>query len=152
MGRKYFKDVREGDTLYCISMSESMLDEDGDSCLQRFIVKSTEGNAYGTVMITGKMEDGGIKTFSPRSESTSHVIKERENDEINLSFIVYASTKEEAVEEATRLIYEKKRILSIIRNRISECETGLLFAEASLDAVDIDEEPSLEEFASMALC
>ena len=152
MGRKYFKDVREGDTLYRISMSESMLDEDGDSGLQRFIVKSTEGNAYGTVMITGKMEDGGISTFSPRSESTSHVIKERENDEINLSFIVYASTKEEAVEEATRLIYEKKRILSIIRNRISECETGLLLAEASLDAVDIDEEPSLEEFASMALC
>ena len=43
-------------------------------------------------------------------------------------------------------------ILSLIKKRANESETGLLLAQAALDVVEEEqEEVSLEEFASMAL-
>ena len=60
--------------------------------------------------------------------------------------------KKEAVEKAQEFISMKLKMLGLIKRRISEAETGLILADATLDQVDLTEEPSLEEFAEMALC
>ena len=46
----------------------------------------------------------------------------------------------------------KLKMLGLIKRRLNEAETGLILADATLDQVDLTEEPSLEEFAEMALC
>jgi hypothetical protein len=79
------------------------------------------------------------------------VSQENTQDEVNLTFNIYATTKAEAVEKAQELVERKIKILGLIKNRVNEAETGLILAETVLDMIDTTEEPSLEEFASMAL-
>ena len=150
MKRKKLIELQEGDTIYCISMTECELNDNATgTCLRELqvngCIRSTDGFSVSIRTI------GGI-FFTGKNNDTSVVSQENVQDEINLSFNVYATTKEEAVEKSQELVASKLRLLGLIKRRINEAETGLILADASFDAIDITEEPSLEEFASMALC
>jgi hypothetical protein len=94
---------------------------------------------------------GGDAIYT-NTDSSYHVRNTKPEDEINLSFDIYSTSKETCVEEAQRLVYEKLKVLDIIRKRVSESETGLLLAGSALELIDTKEEELTEEFASMALC
>ena len=147
--KKKIIDLEKGDVIYHISMDESELDEKGGTCLKRLtvenVVKSFSINSV-------SVRTNGNNFFTTDPENTVYVKRIDYQDEINLSFEIYATTKEEAVEQAQKLVTERLRTLTLIKKRIGESETGLMVADASLEIVDIEEEPSLEEFASMALC
>lgn len=146
--KKKIIDLEKGDVIYHISMDESELDEKGGTCLKRLTVE----NVIKSVSINSiSVRASGNSFFTTDPENTVYVKRNNYQDEIDLSFDIYATTKEEAVEQAQKLVTERLRTLTLIRKRIGESETGLMIADASLEVVDIEEEPSLEEFASMAL-
>ena len=146
--KKKIIDLEKGDVIYHISMDESELDEKGGTCLKRLTVE----NVIKSVSINSiSVRASGNSFFTTDPENTVYVKRNNYQNEIDLSFDIYATTKEEAVEQAQKLVTERLRTLTLIRKRIGESETGLMIADASLEVVDIEEEPSLEEFASMAL-
>ena len=148
MTKKKFANIREGDTIYWISMKDSELNETSGTCLKELevsgIIRST--NVF---MLSIRTKGGTF--FTTSSEKTVHVQLNNEQDEINLSFDVYATTKEEAVDKALEEINRKENLLGLIKKRLNESETGLLLANTTLSTIDTEEEPSLEEFAAMAL-
>lgn len=148
MKKKTLIELREGDTVYWISMVECELN-DIVSVVRELqvngIIRSTDGFNVSVRTVGGTF-------FSGKNGETCVTTQDNVQDEINLSFDVYATTKEEAVEKAQEFISMKLRMLGLIKRRISEAETGLILADATLDQVDLTEEPSLEEFAEMALC
>ncbi len=148
MVKKKFIDLKEGDIVYWISMVDSEIQEAFDTCIKALkvssIVRST--NVYSISVRT----DGGT-FFTAEPNKSVHVLRINQNDEIDLSFEVYATTKEEAVDKARDEIIGRIRELALIKRRANEAETGLLLAEATLDNVDLSEKTSAEEFASMAL-
>lgn len=151
MTKKKFTQLNKGDTIYRISMTDSELWEVKGSCITELevenIMRSTEGAPIYKISI--RTLGGSYITVHPNV--SSHIILKDQNDEINLSFDAYATTKEEVVEEAQKAISDKMRIIGIIKRRANESETALILADASLDNTDTKEEQSLEEFASMAL-
>ena len=151
MERKKFTKLQEGDPLYRVSMSDSELWEVRGDCITELrvskVLRTTEGPPI--YKLTIKTEGGSLITVHP-SDSSHTVIKDI-NDEVNLSFDIYATTKEGVVEEAQKVISDKLRLIGIIKRRVNESETALILADAALEAADKSEEPSLEEFASMAL-
>lgn len=148
MKKKKLIDLREGDTVYWISMVECEINDIVSVVRELQVsgtIRSTDGfnvsvRTFGGTFFTGKNDDTCVTT------------QDNVQDEINLSFDVYATTKEEAVEKAQGFIASKLRLLGLIKRRLNEAETGLILADATLDQVDLTEEPSLEEFAEMALC
>ena len=151
MERKTFTKLQEGDHIYRVSMSDSELWEVRGSCITELkvekIMRTTEGAPIYKISL--KTEGGTLITVHPND--SSHTVMKDINDEVNLSFDVYSTTKELAVEAAQKAISDKLRIISIIKRRVNESETALILADAALEAADKSEEPSLEEFASMAL-
>lgn len=148
MKKKKLIDLREGDTVYWISMVECELN-DMVSIVRELQVNSTIRSTDG---FNVSVRTVGGTFFAGRNDDTCVTTQDNVQDEINLSFDVYATTKEEAVEKAQEFIASKLRLLGLIKRRLNEAETGLILADATLDQVDLTEEPSLEEFASMALC
>lgn len=148
MKKKKLIDLREGDTVYWISMVECELN-DIVSVVRELQVSGTIRSTDG---FSVSVRTFGGTFFSGKNDDTCVTTQDNVQDEINLSFDVYATTKEEAVEKAQEFIARKLRMLGLIKRRLSEAETGLILADATLDQVDLTEEPSLEEFAEMALC
>lgn len=148
MKKKKLIDLREGDTVYWISMVECEIN-DVVSTVRELqvsgIVRSIDGFNVSVRTVGGTF-------FTGKNDNTCVTTQDNVQDEINLSFDVYATTKEEAVEKAQEFITSKLRLLALIKRRLNEAETGLILADAMLDQVDLTEEPSLEEFAEMALC
>ena len=146
--KKKIVDLKEGDVIYHISMGDSELNEKNGTCMQELtvenIVKSFSINST-------SVRASGNTFFTTDPENSVYIKRIDYQDEIDLSFEIYATTKEEAVEEAQKLVLGRLRTLDLIKKRINESETGLMIAEASLNFVDTTEEQSLEEFASMAL-
>lgn len=148
MKKKKLIDLREGDTIYWISMVECELN-DIVSVVRELQVSGTIRSTDG---FSVSVRTFGGTFFSGKNDDTCVTTQDNVQDEINLSFDVYATTKEEAVEKAQEFIASKLRMLGLIKRRLNEAETGLILADATLDQVDLTEEPSLEEFAEMALC
>lgn len=148
MKKKKLIDLREGDTIYWISMVECELN-DIVSVVRELQVSGTIRSTDG---FNVSVRTFGGTFFSGKNDDTCVTTQDNVQDEINLSFDVYATTKEEAVEKAQEFIARKLRMLGLIKRRLNEAETGLILADATLDQVDLTEEPSLEEFAEMALC
>lgn len=148
MKKKKLIDLREGDTIYWISMVECELN-DIVSVVRELQVSGTIRSTDG---FNVSVRTFGGTFFSGKNDDTCVTTQDNVQDEINLSFDVYATTKEEAVEKAQEFITRKLRMLGLIKRRLNEAETGLILADATLDQVDLTEEPSLEEFAEMALC
>lgn len=148
MKKKKLIDLREGDTIYWISMVECELN-DIVSVVRELQVSGTIRSTDG---FSVSVRTFGGTFFSGKNDDTCVTTQDNVQDEINLSFDVYATTKEEAVEKAQEFIARKLRMLGLIKRRLNEAETGLILADATLDQVDLTEEPSLEEFAEMALC
>ena len=148
MKKKKLIDLREGDTVYWISMVECELN-DIVSVVRELQVSGTIRSTDG---FSVSVRTFGGTFFSGKNDDTCVTTQDNVQDEINLSFDVYATTKEEAVEKAQEFIARKLRMLGLIKRRLNEAETGLILADATLDQVDLTEEPSLEEFAEMALC
>lgn len=148
MGKKFI-DLKMGDTIYWLSMEESEFKEFNGSCVKRL----TFDNAIRTTdMYSMSIRTKGGTYFSVSPTSDVYLSMTSYNDEINLSFDIYATSIEAAVEKAREVIHERMDILSLIKKRANESETGLLLAQAALDVVEEEqEEVSLEEFASMAL-
>lgn len=148
MGKKFI-DLKMGDTIYWLSMEESEFKEFSGSCVKRL----TFDNAIRTTdmySMSIRTKGGTYLNVSPTSDV--YLSMASYNDEINLSFDIYATNIEAAVEKAREVIHERMGILSLIKKRANESETGLLLAQAALDVVEEEqEEVSLEEFASMAL-
>lgn len=146
---KNFISLKEGDKLYCISMIDSDIQEIKNHCMQEKTVTGIIRTAdMSRIMIRLQ---GGDAIYT-NTDSSYHVRNTKPEDEINLSFDIYSTSKETCVEEAQRLVYEKLKVLDIIRKRVSESETGLLLAGSALELIDTKEEELTEEFASMALC
>lgn len=149
MTKKKFIDLREGDTIYWISMTDSELNEAFGTSLKKL---ETSGLIRTTDMYSISVRTKGGTFFTTSPNNTFHINRINQQDEVNLSFEVYATTREEAIEEAQKLVAQRLKTLDIIKRRVNESETGLLLADAALDALsEEEEEPSLEEFASMAL-
>ncbi len=148
MVKKKFIDLKEDDTVYWISMVDSEIQEAFGTSLKTLKVS---GLVRSTNMYTISVRTKGGTFFTVEPNKSAHVLRINQKDEVDLSFEVYATTKEEAVEKAREEILGRLRELVIIKKRVNESETGLLLAEATLDNVDTSEETSLEEFASMAL-
>ena len=130
-------------------MVDSDIKEVKNHCMQEKTVTGIIRTAdIGRIMIRFQ---GGDAIYT-NTDSSYHVRNTKLEDEINLSFDIYSTSKETCVEEAQRLVYEKLKNLEIIRKRVSESETGLLLADAALELIDTTEEELTEEFASMALC
>lgn len=148
MKKKKLIDLREGDTVYWISMVECEIN-DIVSVVRELQVSGTIRSTDG---FNVSVRTFGGTFFSGKNDDTCITTQDNVQDEINLSFDVYATTKEEAVEKAQEFIARKLKLLGLIKRRLNEAETGLILADAMLDQVDLTEEPSLEEFAEMALC
>ena len=149
MTKKKFIDLREGDTIYWISMTDSELNEAFGTSLKKL---ETSGLIRTTDMYSISVRTKGGTFFTTSPNNTFHINRINQQDEVDLSFEVYATTREEAIEEAQKLVAQRLKTLDIIKRRVNESETGLLLADAALDALsEEEEEPSLEEFASMAL-
>lgn len=148
MKKKKLIDLREGDTVYWISMVECEIN-DIVSVVRELQVSGTIRSTDG---FNVSVRTFGGTFFSGKNDDTCVTTQDNVQDEINLSFDVYATTKEEAVEKAQEFIARKLKLLGLIKRRLNEAETGLILADAMLDQVDLTEEPSLEEFAEMALC
>ena len=148
MGKKFI-DLKMGDTIYWLSMEESEFKEFNGSCVKRL----TFDNAIRTTdMYSMSIRTKGGTYFSVSPTSDVYLSMENYNDEINLSFDIYATNIEAAMEKAREVIHKRMGTLSLIKKRANESETGLLLAQAALDVVEEEqEEVSLEEFASMAL-
>lgn len=149
MKKKNFIDLKMGDPIYCLSMEDSEFKEFNGKCLKRLIFD----NAIRTTdMYSMSIRTKGGTYFSVSPTSDVYLSILNQNDEVNLSFDIYATNIESAVDKAREVIAERMGILSLIKKRLNESETGLLLAEAALDVVEEEEEEqSLEEFASMAL-
>ena len=148
MKKKKLIDLREGDIVYWISMVECELNNIVSAVRELQVsgtIRSTDGFSVSVRTVGGTF-------FTGKNDDTCVTAQDNVQDEINLSFDVYATTKEEAVEKAQEFIASKLKILGLIKRRLNEAETGLILADATLDQVDLTEEPSLEEFAEMALC
>ena len=149
MTKKKFIDLREGDTIYWISMTDSELNEAFGTSLKKL---ETSGLIRTTDMYSISVRTKGGTFFTTSPNNTFHINRINQQDEVDLSFEVYATTREEAIEEAQKLVAQRLKTLDIIKRRVNESETGLLLADAALDTLsEEEEEPSLEEFASMAL-
>ena len=148
MKKRKFIDLKAGDTIYWLSMEDSTLKESDNSCMKRI--------EFDDAICTEDMYSMSIRTkggtyFSASPTSDVCISMQNYNDEVNLSFDIYATNMEAAIEKAREVIAERMKILPVIKRRVNESETGLLLAEAALDAIEEENEPSLEEFASMAL-
>ena len=149
MTKKKFIDLKEGDTIYWISMTDSELNEAFGTSLKKL---ETSGLIRTTDMYSISVRTKGSTFFTTSPNNTFHINRINQQDEVDLSFEVYATTREEAIEEAQKLVAQRLKTLDIIKRRVNESETGLLLADAALDTLsEEEEEPSLEEFASMAL-
>lgn len=149
MAKKKFIDLKEGDIIYHISMTDSELNEAFGTCLKKL---EFAGMIRTTDMYSLSIRTKGGTFFTTRPNVTFYINRINQQDEVNLSFEVFATTREEAIEEAQKLVTERLRTLNIIKRRLNESETGLLLADTALDTLSTEEEePSLEEFASMAL-
>jgi len=148
MGKKFI-DLKMGDPIYWLSMEESEFKEFNGSCVKRL----TFDNAIRTTdMYSMSIRTKGGTYLSVSPTSDVYLSMTNYNDEINLSFNIYATNIEAAVEKAREVIHKRMGTLSLIKKRANESETGLLLAQAALDVVEEEqEEVSLEEFASMAL-
>jgi len=146
---KKFIDLKMGDPIYWLSMEDSEFKESNGKSLKKLVFD----NAIRTTdMYSMSIRTKGGTFFSVSPTSDVYLSMANYNDEVNLSFDIYATTVEAAVEKAREVIHERMGILSLIKKRVNESETGLLLAEASLDVIEEEEdEMSLEEFASMAL-
>ena len=146
---KKFIDLKMGDPIYWLSMEESEFKEFNGSCVKRL----TFDNAIRTTdMYSMSIRTKGGTYLSVSPTSDVYLSMTNYNDEINLSFNIYATNIEAAVEKAREVIHKRMGTLSLIKKRANESETGLLLAQAALDVVEEEqEEVSLEEFASMAL-
>jgi hypothetical protein len=146
---KKFIDLKMGDPIYWLSMEDSEFKEFNGKSLKKLVFD----NAIRTTdMYSMSIRTKGGTFFSVSPTADVYLSMANYNDEVNLSFDIYATTVEAAVEKAREVIYERMGTLSLIKKRVNESETGLLLAEASLDVIEEEEdEMSLEEFASMAL-
>ena len=146
---KKFIDLKIGDPIYWLSMEESEFNDFNGSCIKRL---EFDNAIRTTDMYSMSIRTKGGTYFSVSPTSDVYLSMANHNDEINLSFNIYATTIEAAVEKAREIIHERMGILSLIKKRANESETGLLLAQAALDVVEEQQdEVSLEEFASMAL-
>ena len=149
MGKKFI-DLKMGDPIYWLSMEDSEFKESDGSCVKRLEFDNAIRTAD-MYSMSIRTKGGTYFTVSPTSDV--YLSMANYNDEINLSFDVYATNIEAAVEKAREVIHERTNVLSLIKKRANESETGLLLAQAALDVVEEQQdEVSLEEFASMALC
>jgi hypothetical protein len=146
---KNFINLKMGDTIYWLSMEDSEFNESDGSCIKKLI--------FDNAIRTADMFSMSIRTknntyFSVNPTTDVCLLMTNYNDEINLSFDIYATSVEAAVNKAREVIHDRNNVLSLIKKRVNESETGLLLAQASLDMVEEQQdEVSLEEFASMAL-
>ena len=148
MGKKFIE-LKEGDIIYAISLHESEMIESFGSGLRKLEIDSIIRT---TDMFRIQVRTKGGTSFTVNPNVNTHIVRKDENDEVNLTFDVYATSKDNAIEEAQREIASRLRTLALIKRRVGESETGLLLADAALDAISQEEdEPTLEEFASMAL-
>lgn len=148
MGKKFI-DLKMGDTIYWMSMEESEFKEFNGSCIKRLEFDNAIRTAD-MYSMSIRTKGGTYLSVSPTSDV--YLSMANYNDEINLSFDIYTTSIEAAVEKAREIIHERMGILSLIKKRANESETGLLLAQAALDVVEEEQdEVSLEEFASMAL-
>ena len=146
---KKFIDLKIGDPIYWLSMEDSEFKDFNGSCVKRLefdnAIRTTD-----MYSMSIRTKGGAYFSVSPTSDVYLSVVNY--NDEINLSFDIYATSIETAVEKAREIIHDRMNILSLIKKRANESETGLLLAQAALDVVEEEQdEVSLEEFASMAL-
>ena len=142
-------ELKEGDKLYCIGVIESDIQEINSHCMQEKTITRVI-RTIDMLRVVLVLDDN--TTIQSTINATLYVDYLKPNDEINLSFKVYSTSKEKCVEEAQRLIYERLKTLDIIKRRVRESETGLLLADAALELIDTKEEEELtEELASMAL-
>lgn len=146
MIKKKFIDLKEGDSLYKIKMTDCELGEGVEQLEVSGIIRTTD-----MYSISVRTKEGGFFTTQP--SKTCYISVKNVNDEVNLSFDVIATTKAEAIDEARRLVDDKSKLLGLIKRRINDAETTLILADASLEVLERETElePSLEEFASMAL-
>jgi hypothetical protein len=146
MIKKKFIDLKEGDSLYKIKMTDCELGEGVEQLEVSGIIRTTD-----MYSISIRTKEGGFFTTQP--SKTSYISVKNVNDEVNLSFDVISTTKAEAIDDARRLVDDKSKLLGLIKRRINDAETTLILADASLEVLEKEAElePSLEEFASMAL-
>ena len=146
MIKKKFIDLNEGDSLYKIKMTDCELGEGVEQLEVSGIIRTTD-----MYSISIRTKEGGFFTTQP--SKTSYISVKNVNDEVNLSFDVISTTKAEAIDDARRLVDDKSKLLGLIKRRINDAETTLILADASLEVLEKEAElePSLEEFASMAL-
>lgn len=146
---KKFSELKRDDTIYCVSMSSSDVDEVYGSCLRELRVKDVsrvEESLSKLIVLAGTF------VFTTSADLSSFTRITDLDDEVDLSFEAFATTKELAVEEAMKTIQQRLNNLELIKKRLNESETGLVLATAALEAVDTTEQITEKEFAEMALC
>lgn len=148
---KTFGSIKEGDELYCIKMDDSViLDNNDNQIIQKVKVDRVVRHTDPIRTSIGIGRD----FFTVNTNDSLHTEKKKIQDEVCLSFAIYSTSRERAIEEAMTLVYNRLKILESIKRRLAESETALLISDSlleNLDMVEEEEEQSLEEFASMAL-
>ena len=113
--KKKIIDLEKGDVIYHISMDESELDEKNGTCMQELtvenIVKSFNINSI-------SIRASGNTFFTTDPENSVYIKRIDYHNEIDLSFEIYATTKEEAVEEAQKLVIGRLKTLELIKKSI----------------------------------
>ena len=149
MLKKKFIELKEGDTLYMVKMNDCELEEGIKELTVDGIIRTTD-----MYSISIRTKEG--KFFTTQPTMSSFVSVNNVNDEVNLTFEAIATTMAEVLDRSRTLVDDKTKLLSLIKRRVNDAETTLILADASLEVLEREaelepSEPSLEEFASMAL-